>query len=89
MSDFDNEVTAATSSSDRSMWRRYWRRFWRVGVGSVLILAGIAMCVLPGPGILTIVAGLAVMADEVPLAERLMNRLKDRTNQVVDKVRKK
>lgn len=58
--------------------RRKWRAFWRVGLGSVLVLAGIAMCVLPGPGLLTIIAGLALMADEVPLAARIMDSLKAR-----------
>lgn len=78
--DIQEERTRAAAA------RRHWRRLWRVGVGSVLVLAGIAMCVLPGPGIVTIIAGLAVMADEVPAAERLMNYLKRRAREAKDRI---
>lgn len=66
---------------------RIVRRYGRIVLGLVLVAAGIAMLVLPGQGILTIIAGLAVMAPEVPLAERLMNRLKQRLWDAEDKVR--
>lgn len=36
------------------------------------------MLFLPGPGILTIAAGLAVLAKDVPLARRLADRVKER-----------
>ena len=42
-------------------------------VGGVLILVGIALLVLPGPGLLLIAAGVAVLALEFPWAERLVN----------------
>jgi hypothetical protein len=41
--------------------REVWRQTWRLGVaavGGLLVLAGIAMLALPGPGILAILAGL-------------------------------
>ena len=44
-----------------------------VGVG--LILAGIVMLVLPGPGWLTIFAGLAVLAAEFTWAATLLGRM--------------
>jgi hypothetical protein len=49
------------------------RRTQRMIVGVVLILAGIIMCVAPGPGLLTIAAGLAVLAS----ASRLLARALD------------
>ena len=47
-------------------WKRYtWRRIvlvlFRNVLGTLLILAGIAMLVLPGQGILTLLAGLFVL----------------------------
>ena len=44
-------------------------------VGSGLVLAGIAMLVLPGPGWLAIFAGLAVLAAEFAWAETLLGRM--------------
>jgi len=41
-----------------------------MGVG--LVLAGAAMLVLPGPGVLTIVAGLTLLERDVPAVGRWM-----------------
>lgn len=62
-------------SRPKSPVRRYWSKFWRISLGSILVLAGLVMCITPGPGIVTIIAGLAVMADEVPFARRTMDKL--------------
>jgi putative transmembrane protein PGPGW len=51
-------------------------RLLRIVVGFVLLVAGAAMVVLPGPGVLTIVAGLAMLAGEFPWAHRALDRLK-------------
>lgn len=46
-----------------------------VTIGGIALLAvGLAMMVLPGPGILVIVAGLAVLATEYAWARSLMDR---------------
>ncbi|MEP7765389.1 PGPGW domain-containing protein [Sanguibacter sp. 25GB23B1] len=45
-------------------------------VGAVLILAGLAMLVLPGPGLVTMFAGVAVLSTEFPWASRLLHRVK-------------
>ena len=50
-------------------------RVARIAGGSTLLVAGTAMLVLPGPGILTIAAGLSLLAKEVPWAQRLRRRL--------------
>jgi len=45
-------------------------------LGTVLILLGVALLVLPGPGILLILAGLALLSVEFPWARKLADRLK-------------
>jgi hypothetical protein len=61
----------------RRIAREVWRQTWRAGialVGGLLVLAGIAMLVLPGPGILGIAAGLALLALEFEAARDLRDR---------------
>jgi uncharacterized protein (TIGR02611 family) len=55
-------------------------------VGFVLLLAGIVMIVTPGPGILLIIAGLAVLATEYVWAERLLNVAKQKAAQAKDAI---
>jgi len=43
-----------------------------------VLLAGIAMIVLPGPAILVIPLGLAILATEFIWARKLLKRLKDK-----------
>jgi len=47
-------------------------------LGSLLLVAGVAMLALPGPGWLTIAAGLAVLAKDVAWAERALERVRRR-----------
>jgi uncharacterized protein (TIGR02611 family) len=57
--------------------REVWRRIWRVGVaivGGVVVLAGLVMLVLPGPGLLTIATGLALLALEFEAARDLRDQ---------------
>jgi len=44
--------------------------------GGVLLVAGILMLVLPGPGLLVILIGLALLATEFAWARRALDRLK-------------
>ena len=55
-------------------------------VGSVLVVAGVLMLVLPGPGLLVIIAGLAILATEYVWAERMLNLAKQRAEQAKNKV---
>lgn len=50
------------------------KRFGVTVIGVALLAAGAAMMVLPGPGILVIVAGLAVLATEYVWARSLLDR---------------
>jgi hypothetical protein len=50
-----------------------------VGIlGAGLILLGVPLLILPGPGILLILAGLAVLSLEFPWAKNLADRAKQR-----------
>lgn len=51
---------------------RVLRRFAVTILGAVLLVVGGAMTVLPGPGILLVLAGLAVLATEYVWARRLL-----------------
>ena len=46
--------------------------------GFTVLLAGLAMLVLPGPGLLVIVVGLTILALEFAWAERMLERAIDR-----------
>lgn len=53
-------------------------RLVRMTAGSLLLLAGLAMLALPGPGWLTIALGLGLLAQDVPWAERTLERVRKR-----------
>lgn len=52
--------------------RRHLARLTRTLVGVLLLIAGAAMLVLPGPGLLAIVAGLTLLAVDYVWARRLL-----------------
>ena len=54
-------------------------------MGGTVLLVGVAMLVLPGPGIVVIAAGLAILATEFMWAKHALRNAKD----VVDKAREK
>ncbi|MEX1037536.1 MAG: PGPGW domain-containing protein [Acidimicrobiia bacterium] len=55
------------------------KRATRIAAGGGLVLIGIPMLVLPGPGLLTIFAGITVVASEFIWAERVVERVKEKT----------
>jgi len=52
------------------------KRAIKIVVGFTVLLAGLAMTVLPGPAIVVIPAGLAILATEFLWARRLLERIK-------------
>ena len=73
-------VTGAGTTTQPAASTETMKRVVRIAkiVGGFLLLAaGIAMIALPGPGWLTIAAGLAILAGEFIWARRLLDRLKD------------
>ncbi|MDX8148763.1 PGPGW domain-containing protein [Lentzea sp. BCCO 10_0061] len=54
------------------------KRLGVVVLGVVLLLVGIALLVLPGPGLLLVLAGLITLASEFPKLERYVDPVRDR-----------
>ncbi len=52
------------------------KRVIKVVVGFTILLGGFLMLVTPGPGVATIIGGLAILATEFVWARKLMNRFK-------------
>jgi uncharacterized protein (TIGR02611 family) len=66
---------------------RVARQAKRVGVGvagTSVLGAGVAMLVLPGPGLVVIVAGLAILATEFAWAERRLDQAKAKVAAATD-----
>lgn len=59
-------------------------RLLRIIGGFLLLLAGAAMILLPGPGWVTVALGLALLAPEFTWARRALDRLKDAGNKGMD-----
>jgi hypothetical protein len=69
--------------------KRSGKRIAVTVAGGSVVIVGIAMLVLPGPGVLVIIAGLAILATEYVWAERLLRMAKERAVQAKDKVIRK
>jgi hypothetical protein len=54
-----------------------WRMV-RVSIGIVITAFGILLLALPGPGLIVVALGLGVLAQDVPFARRLLDRVQDR-----------
>jgi tellurite resistance protein TerC len=52
------------------------KRLIKIIIGFTILLLGLAMIVLPGPAIVVIPVGLAVLATEFIWAKRLFNKIK-------------
>ncbi|WP_034264703.1 PGPGW domain-containing protein [Actinospica robiniae] len=53
-------------------------------LGGALLLIGVALLVLPGPGLILVVAGLAILAKAFPRLERFLAPLRARAAQVAE-----
>jgi uncharacterized protein (TIGR02611 family) len=58
-------------------------------VGGILLVAGLVFLVLPGPGFVLILAGLAILATEYVWAQRALNFAKDKARRATDRVRRR
>jgi uncharacterized protein (TIGR02611 family) len=54
-------------------------------VGGTVTAAGVVMLVTPGPGVLVIIAGLAILATQFAWAERALEKMKSRARSARDK----
>ena len=62
------------------------KRFLKILFGFTLLVLGVVMLVTPGPGWLTIVLALGVLAAEFVWARRLLDRLKEHGTRLRDTV---
>ncbi|MFI5959683.1 PGPGW domain-containing protein [Cryptosporangium sp. NPDC051539] len=53
-------------------------------VGTVLLAVGVLLLVLPGPGLLLVLAGLLVLASEFPALEKYVDPVRDRAMQAAE-----
>jgi uncharacterized protein (TIGR02611 family) len=53
-------------------------RLATIALGFVVLLGGVAMMILPGPGILGIIAGLGILSRELVWAERMLEYAKEK-----------
>ena len=58
-------------------------------VGGAVLLAGLVMLVLPGPGVLTVVAGLAILGTEYAWARKALDEAKRRAKLAAARVRRR
>lgn len=57
-------------------------------LGLTILIFGLALLVLPGPGLIIIIAGLAVLAIEFIWAKKLLEKLKEKTKGIKERVLK-
>ncbi len=78
-------ATGDEERTDAQARRNIVLRLLIIAVGTIITLAGLAALVLPGPGLVLILVGLGILAQEVPWAERLLTYAKEKAR--VDKVK--
>ena len=66
---------------------RQARRVVILILGSTVLLFGVAMIVLPGPAILIIPMGLAILAIEFAWAQRWLNNIRGRVNGLQQRIK--
>jgi uncharacterized protein (TIGR02611 family) len=74
------------------IWKHSAKFVWRMGVlvvGMFLLIVGIIMIFTPGPAIVFIPAGLAVLATEFQWARRLLQRVRPMIEAGIEKARQK
>ena len=64
------------------------RKAFAVTVGSVLLVSGVALLVLPGPGVPLILAGLAVLGAHFAWARRLQTRVREAGSRALQRIRR-
>lgn len=58
-------------------------------VGGTILLIGVALLVLPGPGLLTMAAGLTILGVEFACARRYADAIKLRTRQLAHRFKRR
>ncbi len=77
-------ATGRREESERAAQASLLIRVARISAGSMITLLGLALIPLPGPGLIVLVAGLSILAIDVPFARRLLQQVRDRMPQDAD-----
>ena len=79
-----DEVPQGTTPDSKPARFRTARRWARIVMGFTVILFGLILTIpgVPGPGLLIMIAGLAILATEYVWARRYLNRIKQGGNKV-------
>ncbi|HEX7131726.1 MAG TPA: PGPGW domain-containing protein [Iamia sp.] len=72
--------TGRRERTDEEARRNIVVRIAIIAFGTLVTLTGLCMLVLPGPGIVIVIAGLGILASEVRWAERLLAYAKKKAN---------
>ena len=70
--------TGRREETEEEARRSLIRRVLRVGLGVLVVCVGITLLVLPGPGLIVIAGGLALLAEDVPFARRWLKLVRER-----------
>ncbi len=73
-----NELTPLPTASNAALVLKHARKLAITLMGGTVLLAGILMIVLPGPAILVIPMGLAILATEYVWAQRWLKKLREK-----------
>jgi len=69
-------ATGVQEDTEEQARRHVLIRVGTIIVGFIVLIAGLAMLVLPGQGIITVIIGLGILARELPWAERMLEYAK-------------
>src|SRR5262245_47803259 len=71
-------ATGEREDTEEQAKRNILLRVATIVVGFIVLFAGLAMMVLPGPGVVAILAGLGILSRELAWAERMIEYVKRR-----------
>ena len=69
-------------------WLRFLRKLCVAVIGGTIVALGVALIVLPGPAVLVIPAGVAVLATEFVWAERLLIRIRRLADRILQRAKR-
>jgi hypothetical protein len=72
------QQTGRREETEAEAERHILLRIARVTLGVIVVGVGLSLLVLPGPGLVVIAAGLALMAPDVPFARRWLHAVRRR-----------
>lgn len=70
------------------IWNKHTKLVAKHAAGWFCIVAGLIMCITPGQGILTILIGIYLLADEIPLFGKIRDWLEHRFPKTAEFVHK-